>query len=392
MQTSEQKVATNFFKVYVYRFFSGFWLIAPVLIPFYEANGLTATQIFLVQAVYALSLLIFEVPSGYLSDVIGRKNALILGSIALPVGLAAYAFSYGFWGFAIAEVILGIAGSLRSGTDSALMYDSLIQMGREPEYDKFEGTAEFFHRAADSTSSILGGLFALTSLRYPFYINIASGLILFPLAISFIEPRREQLEAKYPFLEIMEISHRCITDRRLRWLMLYSSLLVSSGIVGIWSYYMYYDKLGLSVGLFGFLFAVFGLFSAVGASQAYFVERKLGRRRSLSMLLVIALNFLSLGAFMSVMMLPCIFLNAFLWGLSAPLFMKYINELVESDVRATVLSVCNMFGSLSFVVLSPLFGKLIDYFSLSLAYFALGIFFLSFGLVCLLHLSRQKII
>ena len=51
---------TNLWKVYIYRFFSDFWLIAPVLVPFYESNGLSATQVFIVQAIYAISLLIFE--------------------------------------------------------------------------------------------------------------------------------------------------------------------------------------------------------------------------------------------------------------------------------------------------------------------------------------------
>lgn len=183
-----------------------------MLVPFYEANGLSATQVFIVQAIYATSLLIFEIPSGYLSDVIGRKNTLILGSIALPPGLCIYAFSYGLVGFAVAEIILGIAGSMRSGTDSALIYDTLIQMQRESEYKKFEGTAEFFHQRAHSVSAILGGLCALTSLRYPFYLNIASGLVLFPLAVSFVEPQGKMLKSVNPLLEIVTISKRCVTE------------------------------------------------------------------------------------------------------------------------------------------------------------------------------------
>ncbi len=62
----------NFWKVYAYRFLSDFWLIAPIMVPYYEANGLSATQVFVTQAIYGASLLVLEIPSGYLADVIGR--------------------------------------------------------------------------------------------------------------------------------------------------------------------------------------------------------------------------------------------------------------------------------------------------------------------------------
>ncbi len=385
-------IQSNLWKVYLYRFISDFWLIAPILVPFYESNGLSATQVFVVQAVYAASVLVFEIPSGYLADVIGRKQTLVLGSLALPIGLFIYAFSYSFVGFVLAEVILGIAGSMRSGTDSALIYDTLIETQQESEYKKFEGTAEFFHQAAHAVSSIMGGLFALTSLRYPFYINIASGLLLFPLALTLSEPERKKARADDPLKEIIDISGYCMTNPQIRSIILFSSLMLGSGITGVWSYYMYYAELGLSVGLYGILFAAFGLVSGLASSQAHFIEKRLGRAKSLSALLLIAPVFFCLGAFTSAALIPFILLNAFLWGFSSPLFRDYINELIESDIRATVLSVSGMIGSLAFVVLSPIFGKLVDVFSLSIAHMTLGVFFLLSGLYCLLLLRRNRVI
>ena len=382
----------NLWKVYFYRFLSDFWLIAPILVPFYEKNGLSATQVFVVQAIYSASLVICEIPSGYLSDVIGRKNTLVLGSLILPVGLFIYAFSYGFFGFALAEIILGIAAALRSGTDSALIYDTLIQMDREAEYKKFEGTAESFHQIAHASSAILGGLFALTSLRLPFYMNIASGLILFPLAVSFIEPERKKLEAKNPFLEILSISKHCLTHPKIKWLIMFFALLIGSGVTGVWSYYMYYAELGLSVGLFGVIFAIFGLCGALGANQAHYIEEKLGPRKSIYMLLLISLSFILLGLVKSPNLIPLILLNGFIWGFSAPVFRDHINKLIESDVRATVLSVGSMIGCLAIVIISPLFGKLVDLFSLSVAHVTLGTFFLVFGLYCVTMLHRHEVI
>ena len=126
----------NFWKIYLYRFLGEFYLIVPILIPFYESNGLTKTQVFTVQASYALAVLLLEIPSGYLADVIGRRKTLILGAIGLPLGLFIYVSSSTFWMFVLAENVIAIANSMRSGCDSAFIYDSLIQMKAESDYTK----------------------------------------------------------------------------------------------------------------------------------------------------------------------------------------------------------------------------------------------------------------
>jgi sugar phosphate permease len=78
-------------------------------------------------------------------------------------------------------------------------------------------------------------------------------------------------------------------------------------------------------------------------------------------------------------LIPLILLNAFLLGFGFPLLMDHMNRLIESKVRATVLSVANMTRSLSYVILSPLFGKVVDSYSLSTAFTLLGVFFFLFG-------------
>ncbi len=385
-------IRTNTWKIGSYRFFSSFWLIGPIMVPFYHSRGLNATQIFIVQAIYSVSIIIFEIPSGYLSDVVGRRTTLIFGSLFLPVGLCIYAFCNGFYGFAVAEFILGIAGSMRLGTDSALMYDTLLELGQESRYDKFEGRAVFYERVGGSVASILGGLFALVALRLPFYVNIVSGLVLIPVAVSIVEPTRKKLAVEKPLGDIFNIVRYCIGHGQIRAIMIYSSLLLSSGIIGIWSYFMYYEGLGMSIGLFGIMVAISGLCSALGSRHAYLIEEKIGRRRALYLLLLISPIFILLGMIKSGFLIPFIFLNGILWGISVPLLTGYINRVVESGIRATVLSVSSMCGSLSYVVLSPIFGRLVDIYSLSLAHVALGFFFFLIGSLSLFLLRRNKVI
>ena len=109
----------------------------------------------------------FEIPSGYFSDVVGRKATIVLACILSFLGFSIYTISYGFTGFLIAELVLGLGSSFLSGTDSAILYDSLLQANRDGEYKNTK---------ADFPPSVLGGArklcrwtLAVISLRTPIY-------------------------------------------------------------------------------------------------------------------------------------------------------------------------------------------------------------------------------
>jgi MFS family permease len=379
---------SNLWKIYFYKFLSEFYLIAPILIPFYESNGLTKTQVFTVQASYALAVLLLEIPSGYLADVIGRRKTLILGAIGLPLGLFIYVSSGTFWMFVLAENVIALANSMRSGCDSALIYDTLIQMKAESDYTKYEGRAQSFTRFGSAAASILGGFAALISFAMPFYINIGTSILMLPLALSLIEPERQSLKSKNPLKDILRICRFCFTHPKLRLLMLFSAMIMSTGIVGVWSYFLYYESLEISLGYFGIIFAVFQLSSALGSSKAHSIKIKIGSKRSITLALIIGINFILLGFFRQIWLIPLIFLNALIWGFVYPLFLNYINRLTPSETRATALSVANMTGALSYIIIAPLFGKLVDLLSLAKAHIVLGVYVLGYGSLALIVFFR----
>jgi MFS family permease len=379
MTHDARRLRANLAKVYLYKLLGDAWIIAPILIPFYAANGLNATQVFTIQAAYALSVLAFEVPSGYLADVIGRRRTLILGAALLPAGVAVYAFTGGFWTFILAEFIIAVGNSLRSGSDSALIYDTLVGLEDEGRYKRFEGKAFFFSRLGSSLASVLGGALAAASLRLPFYVNIGAAALMLPLALSLVEPARPRIEAPRPLRDILGVVRLMSGDPRLRPLVLLAALVMGTGIVGLWAYFLYYQELGVGIGWFGLLFALAQLASASGSKLAGRLEAGLGSRRGLLILLAIGAGFLLLGAVRSLGMYPVILLNLFVWGYSFPVLLDLMNRRIESRIRATALSVAAMAGSLAFAILSPAFGRIVDSAGLRAAFFALGALFLTGG-------------
>ena len=99
-------VRNNLINLYLIKFAKWFNLVMPVVVLFYQDNGLSMQQIFILKSIYSIAMVVMEIPSGYLADIWGRKKTLMLGSLLGAGGMALYCFSYGFWAFATAEIIL----------------------------------------------------------------------------------------------------------------------------------------------------------------------------------------------------------------------------------------------------------------------------------------------
>jgi len=382
-------VSRNLWKVIALKFLGDFLPIAPVLILFYATNGLNPTQIFTIQAAFHLAVLLLEVPSGYLADVVGRKKTLVFGAIFFPLGMAAYAVGSSFAAFICAEAVLAVSVSMRSGCDSAMLFDSLRLLKREGEYKRFEGRCALFARTGTAVSSVAGGLLATVFLRLPFLVNVASALFMPALAISLVEPEREPRRSKNPMLDILRICRHCLREPHIRPVVLSCGLLMASNLTALWAYFLLYRELGIGVGWFGVLFAVFQLAGALGGSRAHAFSERFGAKAALYLALLGPVFYIMLGLIPSLWLLPLIPANALLWNLAYPVLLERLNLAVASDVRATVLSLAGMAGSVTFIIVSPLFGRLADAVSLSAAFIALGAFFLVAGAFLLAAMLRH---
>ena len=114
----------------VLAFFQVFLVIMPVAVPFFQSKGLSMQEVFSLQALFALVVLLAEVPSGYVADLFGRKRTLVVGAAFCGLGHTLLLGADGFWTLALFEISLGIGSSLISGADIALLYDTEAALGR----------------------------------------------------------------------------------------------------------------------------------------------------------------------------------------------------------------------------------------------------------------------
>jgi MFS family permease len=379
----------NIYLLYNFKFFRDFLLIAPVIIPFYKENNLTAFQILLVQAVFSASLLLFEIPSGYFSDRCGRKRTLIAGGIAVCVGLLIYCFSSSLIMFMICEIFLGFGFSMCSGTESALLYDTLHADGKASDYRKKESHAEFFARLGAALSSVAGGFIASVSLRLPFFFNAASAVMI-PLSAAFMrdvktaEVRRSGVMKEIINAVLFSIRHPVILSAGF-----VSGAVLTCGIISIWGYFLILPDLEIPLSAYGLLFFFFQISSALGARFSHSISAFIGKKKTLALLLLIPVIYVSVAFFKYAVILA--FLQSFLWGVATPFFLDIINSKAESRIRATVLSTVSMGSRVLYVAVGPVFGLVVDAFGAPKGFlFLSGIFILCASAGLFIYLRGRK--
>ena len=171
------------------------------------------SEAILLYVVFDVSATVLEVPSGYMSDVLGRKLTLIVSAVFGLLGIVFLAFGASFEVFLLGQVMLGAATAFSSGTDIALLFESLVATDRQNEVEEQELKAWRFTFIALALSAATGGLLALYSLVLPFFVSILSAFAVLVISWHFTEPPRSSTKFATKLLSIFNssssISRKC---------------------------------------------------------------------------------------------------------------------------------------------------------------------------------------
>jgi len=379
-------VESNILKLYIIKVAKWFMLFMPIVVLFYKDNGLEMKDIFILQAIYSVSIVVLEIPSGYLADVLGRKITLVFGTILGFLGFITYSFSFGFVGFLIAEIILGLGQSLISGADSAMLYDSLLETGKKDKYIKFEGRMVSVGNFAEAIAGILGGLLATISLRYPYYAQTIVAFSGIPAALFLMEPIRNRKLIKMKFSDILKIVKYALHDHKeLKWNIIFSSVIGASTLTMAWFVQPYFEMVLLPIGLFGVFWTILNLSVGFSAMLAHKIELKLKQVKFMfGIAIILPAGYLIVSRINALWGITILLVFYIVRGIATPVLKDYINRLCDSDIRATVLSVRNFVIRVFFAIIGPFVGWLTDAYTLKTALLLSGIIFFVLAIITLL--------
>ncbi len=388
-----EELESNIPKLYIFRALYGALLMTPIIVLFWKQNGLSMFEVMVLQALFAISVIVLEVPSGYIADIYGRKNTLVVASIFATVGMGVYAIGQGFMEFLVAEIIWAVGVSLVSGADTAMFYDTLVELGEEDTYKEKWGRSTSYYMITAAAAAILGGFIGEFNLRWPFYAQLPVIAAMIPVAYSLKEPRHHKDLGDEETKSLKAVVTEVAKTKDLRLLILYGAFVYASLQTAFWLYQPYFKLTGLQVASFGLIFAGFNVVSAGASKYAHAIEDRLGMALSLvSLTFLITASLALMSSFVFIFAFGFVFLQQFVRGFSKPVISDYVNKLVDSENRSTILSTQSLVGRLLQAALMPGIGLVSDVYSVTQALSVLGVTVVTGGTVLMVLMASQKII
>lgn len=385
-------VAGNVPKLFGLQACRWFLFYMPIIALFYMENGLSVGQIMLVQAIYSFTIALAEVPSGYFADSIGRRNSLVVGMLLNLVGVICLSQVTGFITITLSAIVIGLGSSFISGTNSALLYDSLLQIKQSDAYLKYQGRLYSAGTFAEATAAVIGGWMAqYAGYRSTVYAQIFIVAIGVLLAWSLVEVKSEKEQPKRGWANILSIlDYAMLQNIRLRWLIVLSAVLGSATLTAAWFAQPFLSDQQFSDGSIGLIWSALNLTVAIISFEAYRVYGMLNNRQiSILLVLGVAVGFAGVGLFYSHWALGFIFLIYVMRGIASPVLLDFVNKATPSDMRATVLSVRGLIIRVVFAVVAPFLGWWCDVYSIQQAFLLAGVIFLVLGGVSVLLLRDR---
>jgi MFS family permease len=338
--------------------------------------GLSNLEAFAANAFFTAGMVLFEVPTGIVADTIGRRVSYLLGTLTLMASTFLYVLLWQIeaplWEWAIASMLLGLGFTFFSGAVEAWLVDALTATGFTGELETVFGRGQIVSGAAMLIGSVAGGLIARqTSLGVPFVLRGLVLIVMFGLAFRLMHDVGFKPEkGGRPLAEMRKIASNSIDYGwrvpAVKWLMVES---LFTGGVGIYAFYALQPYL---LELYGDpqAYQVAGLVAAIvaGAQIAGGIAapriRRLFRRRTSALIATAGLSVVALGLIGLVESFWAVIGLIVVWGLlfaaTLPIRQTYLNGLIPSRQRATILSFDSMMSSTGGVWTQPLLGRAAD--------------------------------
>ena len=390
------KYTTTEKKFFVYHFFSSLWFHLPIWVLFFLAKGFTLLQVAFINSFFWASIVVFEIPTGYIADYFGRKISLILSYFTQSLGIGLFVIGQDAFTLILSSIIWGIGITMSSGAETAWLYDE-IQFSEILINGRSEGQAnDRYHNVFSSMQSlshitmafsqIIGGLLASIELYLP---HTLVAIIFFFLAFYlFFIPEHKVLTLDQNATNKSEeqsglsiIRAKPSLKRSFRELLnpitfsLATLILVLGTFMDI-RYFMQDDlsNLGLSYVDIGIFFALIMVAMSIGNSLSVILtQNHLKKKSYVFFFLIISLGFIIMSITPLLALLFIFLLINVSDGILAPLLSKNINILITSENRATILSIISLSIKFVFIGFQIVISYVILLNGFSFAYLVTGL-------------------
>jgi len=381
----------NLPKAYLFQFLMSFQLWWPIWVLYLqEKRGLSLTQITALESIFWLIILVAQVPAGAIADRQGRKVVLVLASLFLSAGILVFGLADSYFLILISYAGWALALAFQYAGDSAFLFDSLKMLGRPGDFQKVYGRYWGFASVGVICGLLLGApLAAATNLSLPILLSSGISLLAAGVALSLREPVLGTpevpedssggpaagplpIEARLSFADLVRESFRLAYRRpQVRYVLLYSAFLGAAAFAPVIFIQPFLTRHDVGVSDLGLFQVPMRVLALVGALSAYRISAVLGERRTM-VLMPVALfgGYALLGSWDATYAYVAFPVVSLLSMMANPIVADYLNRVIPSEQRATMLSMRQLLFSFLVVPIAPLLGFVADEVSLMGAFWA----------------------
>lgn len=347
-------------KYYTYKATKAVEFYRPVMYLFFLAQGLSFTQIAILEAIYNLTTVLGEVPTGYIGDRVGRRNSLLIGTVVITLSLVGIGLASSFLTLAILYVFWSSGYNFRSGSEDAWLYDALTDELAESEFAHVRGRGESVSLAVGVIGAIIGGYLGSIDLSYPFFVAAGvTGLGVFVL-LSMDEPEiyEDTASDDLGIRRTLAIVRDAISRRDLRSFILYYYVVFAAVTYLVFMYLQpVFETVVVGYGipqarvesLLGWFYAAYSL---LGAALSYYtgaIKEHIGLRRwFLGIPFIVGAALIGMY-FVPLLALPTLLFTRGIGDVTRSLASQYVNDRITSLGRATVLSAMAMVSGIALI-------------------------------------------
>ncbi|WP_458190306.1 MFS transporter [Haladaptatus sp. NG-WS-4] len=361
-------------KYYLYKSTKAVEFYRPIMYLFFLAQGLNFTQIAILEALYNLTTLFGEIPTGYIGDRVGRRMSLLIGTVLISVTLLGIGLAGSFLTLAVLYVLWSAGYNFRSGSEDAWLYDTLTDDLSENEFAHVRGRGESAALAVGAGAAIVGGYLGSIDLSYPWFVAAAVTGLGAVVLLTMDEPEtyKKTDTDELSMRQTVGIVKDALSRRNLRSFILYYYVLYAAVTYLIFVFLQPIFRtvvvdLGVSQSqvesLLGWFYAGYSLFGAVLSYYTGAIKEHIGVRTWFLVLPFIVGAALVGMYFVPILAFPTFMVARGLSDVTRSFAGQYVNDQIGTLGRATVLSAMAMVSGLAVVPFQLGSGAISDYVS-----------------------------
>jgi MFS family permease len=352
--------------------------ILPIIVVYMLDRGLSLQQIALIALVGTLFSMIFEIPSGAVADALGHRKALVIAMIGQAISMVLY-LGGTFWWILFATSLYWLSGTLMTGTDRALFFERLQELGRENEHQKLNGRATSFAHMVSAITLLFSSAAYVFYFWLPFVIGIIQ-LLAAAILISTFGNKKDLISVKkeegfWKLTHHFKQAFSAIYQTPLLfWIIIIYGMIQGAFFATTEFHQIILKNIGLAVVLFGLVYSLKRLVVMIIAPFVHIFTKFLTPPKFLLInSLILVLYFFSIAITKnSFIIVTILFLGSCVYIMSSIAVNDYVNKLISEGSRATTLSVKNMVIGVVKIISIAFFGWLFSIVSIQNSFAVYG--------------------